>query len=458
MLRRLLHSPLVVAALAACWIASVSLAEAQPATGASASPAPPNSSASPGLSPLRTKIKHVVVVIQENRSVDNLFNGFPGADTVLAGLKPDGTVPLEPVDLSFPVDPDHSHRAFVREYDGGKIDGWRLADPPPGLSPDFLYSYVPHKQVEPYWRMASSYVFADRMFQSNSGPSYPAHLYLIAAQSAFTASNPNHVDTTNWAWGCDSPKDALVTLIDEGGNEKWGIPPCLDISTLGDEMDAASVSWRYYAPAIGLVGSIWSPFDAIRHVRYGKDWANVLSPETRVVGDASRGDLPAMTWIAPNVRNSDHPFPRQGSSHDIGAVSAFGPAWVSSIVNAIGKGPDWDSTAIFVVWDDWGGWYDHVAPPALDRMGLGFRVPLIVISPYAKRGYVSHVQHEFGSIVKFAEEALGLPSLGETDARADDLADCFDFTQAPRVFELIPYAHDAALTPDAWPPYGPPDD
>jgi phospholipase C len=436
--------------LCACCAAGVPPADARAAVIASATPAP-SGTASPASS-MRAKIKHVVVIIQENRSVDNLFNGFPGADTVQTGKTPEGTVPLEPVDLNFPLDPDHSHRAFVREYDGGKVDSWKLPAPPSGVSPDFLYSYVPRAQVEPYWRMATSYAFADRMFQSNGGPSYPAHLYLIAAQSAFTASNPNHVDTTNWAWGCDSPADALVTLIDETGNEKWGTSPCLDIPTLGDEMDTANVSWRYYAPALGLVGSIWSPFDAIRHVRYGKDWANVLSPETRVVDDASRADLPAMTWIAPSARNSDHPFPRQASSHDLGAVSAFGPAWVSSIVNAIGKGADWDSTAIFVVWDDWGGWYDHVTPPALDRMGLGFRVPLIVISPYAKRGYVSHVQHEFGSILKFAEEAFGLPSLGQTDARADDLADCFDFTQAPRAFERIPYERAAASTLDPRPP------
>ena len=151
-------------------------------------------------------------------------------------------------------------------------------------------------------------------------------------------------------------------------------------------------------------------------------------------------------------------FPRRGTASDVAVTGAFGPEWVSSVVNAIGSGPDWKSTAIFVVWDDWGGWYDHVAPPQLDRMGLGFRVPFIVISPYARRGYVSHVQHEFGSILKFTENVVNVPRLGTTDVRSDALWDCFDFGQKPAAFQPIPYPHDAAFSLYRAPDPEPPDD
>ena len=398
------------------------------------------------------KIRHVVIIIQENRSFDNLFNGYPGADTVRAGMSHDGPVTLRPVDLAHPVDVDHQHRAFLREYNDGKMDGFDDVETTPHQRErTFPYAFVPRTQVEPYWKMAQEYTLSDRTFQSNTGPSFPAHLYLIAGQSDYTDNNPNHLETTHFAWGCDSPDNATVSQIGPHGQEVRGPYPCLDFPTLADEMDARAVSWKYYAPSIDSLGNIWSAFDAIRHIRYSSAWSNVTSPETRVLADAAAGTLPDVAWVVPSVRNSDHSFPRRKSVRDIAAQGDFGPEWVSSIVNAIGEGPDWNDTAIFVVWDDWGGWYDHVVPPKLDRMGLGFRVPLLVISPYARHGYVSHVQHEFGSILKFTENALDLPRLGTTDVRADALWDCFDFAQTPAAFKPIPYKREAAVLS------GPPD-
>jgi phospholipase C len=381
-------------------------------------------------------IKHVVIVIQENRSVDNLFNGLPGADTVREGMSHDGTVPLRPLDLDAPFDVDHQHRAFEREYDDGKMDGWDTVEiQPEGTTErDLAYSYVPRGQVEPYWEMAQRWTFADRMFQTNSGPSFPAHLYLVAGQSDYTANNPNHLETTAFAWGCDSPANATVSIIAPKGNEVHGPYPCLDFPTLADELDDANLGWRYYAPSIVSLGNIWSAFDAIRHIRYGRDWDYVVSPETRVLADAAAGTLPAVSWVVPTARNSDHSFPPRKTAKDVAVAGDYGPQWVTSVVNAIGRSPQWNETAIFVVWDDWGGWYDHVAPPQLDRMGLGFRVPFIVISPWAREHYVSHVQHEFGSILKFTENVFGLARLGTTDVRADGLWDCFDFTRPPRPF------------------------
>ncbi|MEO6990532.1 MAG: alkaline phosphatase family protein, partial [Candidatus Baltobacteraceae bacterium] len=333
----------------------------------------------------RAHIRHIVIIIQENRSVDNFFNGFPGADTVDVGMTHDGPVALHPVDLVRRTDVDHQHRAFLTEYDDGKMDGWdRVETEPQQRDLTFPYAYVPHQQIEPYWTMAERFTFADRMFQSNTGPSFPAHLYLIAGQSDFTANNPNHIETSSFAWGCDSPSNATVSVIGPLGIESKGPYPCLDFRTLADELDARDISWKYYAPSIRSLGNIWSAFDAIRHIRFSSEWSNVVSPETRVIADANQGALPSVSWVVPTARNSDHSFPRRKSSKDVAVTGAFGPEWVASVVNAIGRGPDWNSTAIFVVWDDWGGWYDHVAPPQLDRMGLGFRVPFIVISPYAR--------------------------------------------------------------------------
>ncbi len=394
---------------------------------------------------LHRYVKHVVIVIQENRSVDNLFNGFPGADTATQGMSHDGPVTLRPVDLGYQADVDHQHKAWVREYDDGQMDGWDRVDTLPKQDPDFPYAYVPRDQVPQYWQMAQQYTFADRMFQSNTGPTFPAHLYLISGQSEYTANNPNHLETTEFAWGCDSPIDARVSVIDAEGVEQPGPWPCLNFPTLADTALSQGVTWRYYAPGLDSLGNIWSAFDAIRHIRYSPEWGNVISPETKFLEDAKSGNLADITWVVPSAQNSDHAFPPKKTTSDISVQSIYGPEWVASVVNAVGQGPLWSSTAIFIVWDDWGGWYDHVKPPQLDRMGLGFRVPFIVISPYAKRHYVSHVQHEFGSLVKFNELTFRLPSLHTTDERADALRDCFDFTQKPKKYEEFPTLRQAAF-------------
>jgi phospholipase C len=182
--------------------------------------------------------------------------------------------------------------------------------------------------------------------------------------------------------------------------------------------------------------TIWQPFQAISQIRFGPDWSNGdIAKNGTFFTDISRGKLPSVSWIAPTGVNSDHPG---RGAFGTKAVDT-GPAWVGSIVNAVGNSKYWNTTAIFVTWDDWGGFYDHVQPPQIDANGLGFRVPLIVISPYAKHGYVSHVQHEFGSILHFTEEQFGIASLSTRDLISDDLLDCFDFSQSPSGFS--PFAH-----------------
>ncbi len=371
-------------------------------------------------------IRHVVVIVQENRSFDNVFSGFPGADGAVAGKLHDGqTMPLATVSLANPTDLAHTYNDFLTEYDGGKMDGFdheRYNGPP--VPPSFSLAKVDRSEIGPYWNLASTYTLADRMFASNQSDSFAAHQYLIAAQDADVIGSPNLPP-----WGCDAPPQARTEILNAQGQPVPGPFPCFDYPTLAASLDAAGASWKYYAPKLhgDFGGQLWDAFDAIRAVRYGSDWANVVSPQTTILSDIGAGRLANVTWVVPSFADSDHSASR----------STSGPQWVGSIVNALGHSVYWKDTAIFILWDDWGGWYDHVPPPQLAPGSLGMRVPLIVVSQFAKRGYVSHVPYEFGSIVKFVETSFGLPSLAQTDVRAAALDDCFDFTQPAQPYRAL---------------------
>jgi len=404
------------------------------------------------------KIQHIVIVVQENRTPDNLFHGLPNADIANVGRGSLGQqIPLARVPLATKYDLPHGHPAFLITYDQGKMDG---ADKlgatcslqPTGCPQHPLYGYVDPADVAPYFQMAEEYTFADRMFQSNQGPSLPAHQFLISGTSApsvgsnlFAAENPVLVPRINVV-GCTAPPQEYIRLIDPAGDESRTQFPCFEHPVISDLLDAANISWRYYTPS---AVSFWTGHNAIHHLRFGPDWnRNVVLQSTQVLTDIANRQLPAVSWVIPTGQASDHSLMNDGS----------GPSWVASIVNAIGQSPYWSSTAIFVTWDDWGGWYDHVPPPIINSYQYGFRVPMIVISPYAKAGYVSHVTHDFGSILKFTEEAFGLPSLGYSDARADDLSDCFDFNQTPLSFRTILAPLDASHFLHDNRPALPPDD
>jgi phospholipase C len=408
-------------------LASLLIGGASGCGGGSASAAQPSatSSAVPitGEHVGRNGIAHIVMIVQENRSFDNLFVGFPGADTASSGTSHDGRrIPLQPVSLTADMDIEHQLRDFLAAYDHGKMDGFDLEN---GNALG-AYSYVPRTEVQQYWDLASRYVLADKMFPSQVDMSFTAHQFLIAGQGGGVVDGPSKAP-----WGCDAPAGTVISVLQPNRTSGGGVFPCFTYRTLADELDARGLPWRYYAPAVngGDAGGLaWSAFDAIHQVRDGPDWTgHVVSPETSVLHDISSGSLASVTWIVPRWINSDHSLSR----------SASGPDWVTSIVDAIGNSGYWNSTAIFVVWDDWGGWYDHVAPPQVDLYGLGIRVPLIVVSPFAKRGHVSHVQYEFGSMLKFIESTYGLAALAASDARANPLDDCFDFKQAPRAFQSI---------------------
>jgi phospholipase C len=384
-------------------------------------------------------IEHIVVIVQENRTVDNLFNGFPGANTVRSAKSKQGkTITLVPISLTAPYDLSHKHSAWVSDYDRGKMDGFNTEGEEcfvKGSCPQrhvASYGFVPESEVEPYWQMAKQFTFADDMFQTNQGPSFPAHQYIISGTS--TISNHSRWKASENAvahgskhkqGGCSSLPNATVETIDPKGNEGHDVYPCFDRDSIMNRMNARKISWQYYQWYGG--SGTWNAVDAIERIVKGPSYANVIWPSKRVLRTIASNELPDVTFVTPTAAESDHAGKNKGT----------GPSWVAAIVNAIGASSYWKNTAIIVTWDDWGGWYDHVPPRIYNSYELGFRVPMIVISPYAKRGYVSHVRYEFGSILKFIEETFGLKSLGTTDARANDLSDCFDFSGPPRPFERI---------------------
>ena len=398
------------------------------------------------------------------------------------------TIALSPIDLgtvgSTPdtYDLSHRHDAWLSMYDGGKMDGADLipcAPTKPALrtaNPQFMY--VKPADVQPYFVLAEQYTFGDRMFQTNEGPSFPAHQFILAGTSAPTTISSlfaaENVPDAMLPAGCTAPVTNTVAMINAAGNETGDgsamAPPaqypCIEHPTLTDLLDTKGLTWRYYAPN---AGSIWSAPDAIQHICQpqtingvlrcvGPIWkGNVVIPETQVLTDIADGNLAQVSWVIPNGNRSDHAKSNDGT----------GPAWVASIVNAVGSSAYWENTAIIITWDDWGGWYDHVPPMKVINDGVswgsgyvyGFRVPLIVVSPYAKSAYISHVPHDFGSILKFIETTFGLPSLGYADAAAeDDLSDCFTYTQTPLAFTQIAGVPPAGAFINARSKFVPPDD
>jgi phospholipase C len=399
-----------------------------------------------------------VIIVQENRTPDNLFHGLPNADIADSGIGSYGqTIPLTSISLAIPYDLNHSHSSFVAEYNGGKMDGAEKiissCNPRKRDCSYPAFHYVDPSEVQPYFQMAEQYAFADRMFQTNQGPSFPAHQFIIAGTSAPTATSELFAAEEalippgkNQNVGCDGPPGETVAMINPMGIEATRQFPCFEHPTLIDLLDSHGITWRYYAPS---AGSHWTGPNAIHHLRFGTAWRNVIIPQTNFFKDIEAGRLAHVTWVIPDGRYSDH----------ASIAGDGGPSWVASIVNAIGRTPFWYNTVILITWDDWGGWYDHVAPTVMNSYEYGFRVPLIVVSPYAKKGYVSHVTHDFGSLLRFTEMVFRLPTLGYADSLADDLSDCFDFTQEPNFFHPFDSKYDEVyFINDRRPPLDPDDD
>ncbi len=400
-------------------------------------PGPPQSVAAAEAPDTATRIKHVVVMIQENRSFDNLFATFPAADGALQGTARNGaTVRLVKHNLLMKTDMFHGYSAYLTDYDRGKMDGFNVAPiPAGGLAGSLPYQYVAPDQIGPYWALAKRYVLADRMFMTEGSDSFIAHQDLIAGG---TQIDPNDVvidAPSAMPWGCDAPVGTVTSLVERNGTPLYGKGPfpCFSYPTLAQLLDRKGITWRYY---VSVPKASWNAFDAIRAVRYGMHWhENVSTPQTNVFRDVGNGTLPAVSWVIPGPDYSDHP----GEPRD------YGPDWIGSVVNAIGESRYWNSTAIVIVWDDWGGFYDHVPPPQYGFGELGFRVPAIVISAYARAGYVAHQQFEFGSILRFIEDNWSLGRLGSSDVRATSIGTVFDFTQKTRTYVPVKVAHSRSF-------------
>jgi len=364
-------------------------------------------------------IQHIVFITKENRTFDEMFGTFQGADGAVTGTTSTGQViPLGHTPDVTARDLGHSWPDSVLAIDSGKMDDFDIVENCNRNGDLLCMTQLNQPDIPNYFAYAAAFTLADRMFSSMHGSSFPNHLYMIAAQSGGAADIPNPLSSP---WGCDSAPGTVVPVIDIYGSLTYQYP-CFDLQTLADLLnDAPSpISWKAYATA----RSPFNSFDAINHIRNSSYWATNTALDTQFIPDAqgtSGNPFPAVSWLF-GTGDTDEHTPRS---------SCFGENWTVNQINAVMQGPYWDSTAIFVTWDDFGGFYDHVPPPQLDEYGLGPRVPLLIISPYALPNHVSSTQYEFASFLKFVEERFGLASLTSRDASANDMLDSFDFSQNP---------------------------
>jgi len=405
--------------------------------------------------PTKWPIKHVVFIIKENRSFDHMFGRFPGTNGVTRGrlfhfFGPKyGTVdvvPLKPPPgQRYPTDLPHDYSQWVADYHDGAMDGFA---PNPKVARSLLsYTQLRPADIPNYWEWAGRFVLADNFFASAVGPSFPNHLMSIAATSGGTRDNPSQKlsdirkmqqQGLQKTWGCDIPKSGYITIYDSEGKPVEKVDPCFDFMTEGDLLRKKSIPWAYYAATPEQNGYIWSAYSAIGRYRNDLEmWDRYIKPVDDFEEDARAGKLPPVSWVTPQFAYSDHP------EFNI----CYGENWTTQVINAVMDGPDWESTAIFLTWDDWGGFYDHARPKQVDAFGFGFRVPMLVISPYAKEGYIDHRRSEFSSVLRFIEDNWALRQLTERDRRADNMAYDFDFTQDPRPPEPLPLREDCQGEP-----------
>jgi phospholipase C len=402
-------------------------------------------------------INHIVYIIQENITFDHYFGTYPGADGIPPNLKlafhPEETPQISPFHLNktaIPRDLNHSWQAAQLAYDNGKMDGFLWAEwpqalryywqgdvpqidpaaikPVPGLpakgAPLFsnnvldgqlvgkrprsgpigkppawvlnTFSYYDYHEIPNYWEYARHYTLCDRFFSSLTGPSEPNHLYSVAAQSGGLVNNPG-------------PNIARK-------------PAVYNFKTAADLLQSNGISWKYYDEKSNpRAHSLWNPLPGFKSFTPDSDLMKNVVSLAEFFSDIKAGHLPSVCWIVPNVPDSEHP------PND----SAQGMWHVTELVNAIMNSPYWQDTAIIVTWDDYGGFYDHVAPPKVDKYGYGFRVPGLVISPFARPGFIDHTQFDFTSPLKLIETRFNLPPLADRDRAANDMLTCFDFNQKP---------------------------
>lgn len=405
----------------------------------------------------RSHVQHVVVIMQENRSFDSYFGTYPGAEGIPAGVcVPDAQAGgcVAPYHNPSPIDTDadHSAEAVVADVDGGKMDGFVNQGYSPagnigGVHPHGVMAYHDAREVPNYWTYARNFTLHDHMFEPNASWSFPCHLFLVSEWSADCTDPNNPASCTN-----DVGSYVSNTQFTPNAVHAW-----TDITYL---LHKQKVSWGYYVvpgqqpdtddgetgPSSHALApttpGIWNPLPNFTDVQQDGETGNV-QPLNDFILQAQSGTLPAVSWVIPSVDVSDHaPYSVADSQ-----------AYVTNLINTLMAGPDWNSTVIFLAWDDWGGLYDHVPPPAVDQNGYGLRVPSLVISPYARRGYVDKQTLSFDAYNKFIEDVFlsgqrldpatdgrpdPRPSVRENAPLLGDLLNDFDFTRAPAPPLILP--------------------
>ncbi len=374
----------------------------------------------------RWPIKRVLYVMMENRSFDNLFGRFPGVNGTTTGVKWGEETKLIRCPDWLPGDLPHDRAAALNCLNDGKLDGFAggvYGDP-------WSYSQFQEGQLPNYWSWAKEYALSDNFFASALGPSYPNHFFFVAGQSGGVIDNPENIevelgpnDYRFKSWGCDAIGDDVFVLVkdDQGNLTKHNT--CFRFKTVGEQLTEIGVDWRYYASVPGQVGYFWNAYNGIEGVFHTDLWQeHAANSVDRLVHDIEADELPAVTWVTPHFALSDHPP----------ASSAFAHNWLTDVVNAVMRSDMWEHTAIFITWDEWGGFYDSVMPPVLDETGLGFRVPLLTISPYARRGLIDDEVGEFSTPLRFISDNWGLDYLTPRIANTHNFEHVFDFAAGPR--------------------------
>ncbi len=419
-------------------------------------------------------IKHVIFIVKENRTFNNYFAtyghgavGTTTGKTITCSTSTHSCQPGDDYELTkaedvAPHDITHGFSSGLYSIDGGKMDGFNII----GLGEDMSgYTYFDRDGIPNYWKYADRFVLSDHFFTSMYGPTFPEHLYTVAAQSYGIVDNKSTTDHPgNY---CDDPTEyaprfPLESLSDADLKKIMGYEnhmtsdypnqlfkisayweqtrTCVPIKSLPDELQAAGIDWKYYSEKDHWMNAL----QAIRHDRFTPAiWSKVQDP-ANFLSDIKNGDLPEVSWLIPPESYNEHPGDSDPNSPSYSPISVCaGENWTVNQINAVMNSDYWASTAIVVVWDDFGGFYDPVKPPHYDVMGLGPRTPALIISPYTRAGdnpeggYVDHTDYEFSSVLKFIEDLHGLKSLTDRDAQADPLSGAFDFTKPPRMDKLV---------------------
>lgn len=370
------------------------------------------------------KIQHIVFIVKENRSFDQYFGAYwswlnhgnppPNPYFTTTGILSTGAiVPLGRTPDATPNDICHSWKCFIPMLDYGKMDHFDIEPTCVQNGGLMCLTQMQQPDIPNYWAYASNFTLSANFFSSIHGSSFPNHLYSISASSGGLIDQG--LLNGGRAVGCESPQGGTADFLDENGNATKQFP-CFDINTLGDLLTTAGVNWTSYAPP----HIIFNAYTAINHIYNTDQWQQHVATYTNFATDAAAGKLPAVSWLVANGESEHPPF-----------SACYGENWTVQQINAIMQGPDWPTTAIFLTWDESGGFYDHMSPPVEDVFGLGQRLPMIIISPYSIPGNISTTQYEHSSVLKFIEERFNLPSLNGRDVQANDMLDSFNFNQTP---------------------------